>query len=575
MQATTRGRILCSGIGGGKSRVLCYSAICDALKGERVAVVSFSYRMLYDVILHSIRECLDAFGLNPITDYQIQLGNMAVVFPGGGEVMLRSGDDPDRLRGLSIDGCYIDECRQFPDRTLFDVMIGRLRESESAHWALTTSPKGKDWVYKVAESFGLQDAWATGFARNDDCTVIVQATYENTFLPESYIADLRRQYTGKLALQEIEGQIVDWSAGIFLREWFDNRDMPYKVTTGVRYWDLASSTEVSADFSVGVLMSRRNGISHVVDVKRVKMSYPELRELIVSTAYEDGEGVVIGIEQVGMQLALVSDLMAEPRLARFKVKGNKVGSTGKLARAMPLTSRFESKTLKICNGKWNDSYVDEMCGFSGDDKAHDDSVDATSGAWTLLNVQPLFRSLPTSQPAIDDAKSMQSIGAIEIVNFRAHMVRGQWNPHTEQLLVLDSIEVDTIAEIVAYMKPCVRRLGGKDLDNDSLKNISMALVKGGAPIVTGDLDPIGSAYWANSLIQRGRVYVAPGKVFADMSAADTQSDPTPWVRCFLRIVQECRSWKKPETKVYAPFEKAREQAKKKYQESLVPRKDWA
>jgi len=34
---------------------------------------------------------------------------------------------------------------------------------------------------------------------------------------------------------------------------------------------------------------------------------------------------------------------------------------------------------------WNDAYIDELCAFTPRGALHDDQVDATSGAWAMMD----------------------------------------------------------------------------------------------------------------------------------------------------------------------------------------------
>ena len=87
------------------------------------------------------------------------------------EILFRSGDQPDSLRGLSLDGFGIDEAREFKDRSIYDIMIGRLSNSTNAQGYITTSPKGKNWAWELE---GLPDT-----------ETIIQRTHENPFLPKA------------------------------------------------------------------------------------------------------------------------------------------------------------------------------------------------------------------------------------------------------------------------------------------------------------------------------------------------------------------------------------------------------
>lgn len=519
-------------------------------------------------------DSLERFGLEMIKDWTFNKGDLEFNVRGT-QIMLRSADEPSKLRGLSINYFLLDEAREFKSDEVFTTLLARIRESEEDFWAIASTTRGKNWFFDVIKKEGLEHAFTTGYAYNQGLTVVIQATRENPFLPKAYLAELEQRYSGKLAEQELQGGIVDWSAGVFVQSWFQDRALYWRPTYGVRAWDIAVSTKTSSDFSAGVLMARKGQTVHICDLVHEKVNYVDLKELIYTTAMKDGPGITIVVESVGTQVGIVQDLQSDRRLASFKVIGRKV-TKDKLSRALPMAPRFEQGTLKLCAGTWNQTLIDEMCSFSGDGTGHDDIVDACSIAWESINVDPLVRPINNvSRLNVDEIKLCQLFSSIEIVDFQAYMIKALWHPHRELLEIVDEQKATTIEDISGYLRPAKRRVGGKNLDSDSLKNISMALVKAQSPVVTGDLDDVGSVYYLNQLITGDKFYIPiVTRTYSDLIASDKESELSPFVKCLLRIVQECRSWKKPEPKVYGPFEKQREVAKKIQAAALIPQTDW-
>jgi predicted phage terminase large subunit-like protein len=54
----------------------------------------------------------------------------------------------------------------------------------------------------------------------------------------------------------------------------------------------------------------------------------------------------------------------------------------KVSRAMPLSAGFESGTIQLCYGEWNQVFINELVNFPDGD--HDDIVDAVTGAYNCL-----------------------------------------------------------------------------------------------------------------------------------------------------------------------------------------------
>jgi predicted phage terminase large subunit-like protein len=125
------------------------------------------------------------------------------------EVLFRSGDDPDRLRGPNLSGLWLDEASLL-DENAFLIGLARLREAGEFGWLTATfTPKGKShWTYDV-------------FGRERDGAQLVKArTSENPFLDETFIATVSARYGGLRGMQELEGEFVDIEGAEFDPTWF-------------------------------------------------------------------------------------------------------------------------------------------------------------------------------------------------------------------------------------------------------------------------------------------------------------------------------------------------------------------
>ncbi len=120
----------------------------------------------------------------------------------GFEIIFRSTDNPDRLRGPNVSLVYLDEASLMPKQAWL-ISIGRLRERKDWRFWLTTTPKGLNWVYEV---FGKED--------KDRATIRV-ATHENPYLNRDTIAALEEQYVGDFRRQELEGEFVAFEGLVY------------------------------------------------------------------------------------------------------------------------------------------------------------------------------------------------------------------------------------------------------------------------------------------------------------------------------------------------------------------------
>lgn len=370
LQSKAKGTIYRGGIRSGKTYILCIKAILNALVGRRQLVISFSFPMLRDVVLFTFLEVLPKFGLIEDQDYYINKTEMIITLRGT-QILLRSGDNPNNIRGISCADFFIDESREFKDDEAFLVALGRISDIEDAQWFICSSPKGKDWTYELCS--------------DPEVNLIVQKTSENPFLPRSYIRELRKRYTSKFAQQELEASIIELGAGIIDSSWFKYVDrLEYK--DAIRAWDLAVSIKTQADFTAGAWCSMIDSKLYIRHMVHGKFEYPDLKKKIIATAQMDGTDTIISLEQAGQQLGYIDDLKKNtPELLPYTIK-SRVPEGDKLNRALPWITRAEAGNVFLVRGPWNAKFTDECRDFAADmSHLHDDQIDAVSQAYALLS----------------------------------------------------------------------------------------------------------------------------------------------------------------------------------------------
>ena len=109
--------------------------------------------MLRDATLRTFKQVAEA------AIAETHASEMRLTLRNGAEVLFRSADQPDRLRGPNISWAWIDEASLCGAET-WDITIGRLRADGKAGpcW-ITTTPTGRNGVYQ-------QQAHITVFSRN-------------------------------------------------------------------------------------------------------------------------------------------------------------------------------------------------------------------------------------------------------------------------------------------------------------------------------------------------------------------------------------------------------------------------
>jgi predicted phage terminase large subunit-like protein len=363
-------RAFVGGIGSGKSWLLSYDMLRKSKPEHTYMIVSPTYSMLSDSILRTflaLARDLDLIdGARRSAPPEVQLKT-------GAEILFRSADDPEKLRGPNLAGVALDEA-SLMSREVYDIAIGRLRQHGRQGWLTAAfTPKGRQhWTYKV---FGTKQPNTELFHATTD---------ENPFLPEAFTLTVGQQYGSRKRRQELGGEFLDVEGALFQRDWFQIIDcgaVP-PLAQLVRAWDLASTEQKNAndpDWTVGLLLGRDKAkVLYVLDVRRTRSSPQQVERLVRATAEADGRTVEIWMEQEpGSAGKFVAESFGKLLLGfRF----NAERSTGsKVDRALPCAAAAENGLIKVARSGWNDAFLDEVESFPGG--GHDDQCDALSLAF--------------------------------------------------------------------------------------------------------------------------------------------------------------------------------------------------
>jgi predicted phage terminase large subunit-like protein len=163
----------------------------------------------------------------------------------------------------------------------------------------------------------------------------------------------------------------------------------------VRYWDLAATEAKMGrdpDFTVGFLMAKSRNEYFCIDAIRGRWSPAQVETKVFETALRDrtrfAEKLKVRIEEEpgAAGKSLVSHY--KDLLAGFDVDGAR--ATGnKMVRAQPFATQVANHRIKVVVGNWNMPFIDEMRYFPVG--AHDDMIDAASGAFNELAIGPKWK----------------------------------------------------------------------------------------------------------------------------------------------------------------------------------------
>jgi predicted phage terminase large subunit-like protein len=178
---------------------------------------------------------------------------------------------------------------------------------------------------------------------------------------------------------------------LFKRTWLEGRIVSESppIVRAVRFWDLAATAvgengNTDPDWTVGLLLGITSGnVYYILDVRRFRESWGEVKRRIRQTAIGDGTKVEVRIEQEGGAQAkgVAQDIVRDvlQGFAAYAVKPR----TSKVERSKPAQAAAERGDVWIVAGQWVNAFIDELVTFPN--AAHDDQVDGLTGAFEALS----------------------------------------------------------------------------------------------------------------------------------------------------------------------------------------------
>lgn len=177
--------------------------------------------------------------------------------------------------------------------------------------------------------------------------------------------------------------------GLFKTERIEALDYTPDCTRVVRFYDLAVTAKRSADYTAGIKLGVTSDERFVIlDVYRAQKEFPDVHEAIVQNATVDGRDVHIRLEAEKAGIIGLDYLLRDSRMRPYTID-KRPPEGDKYTRALPFAARIEAGRVAMVRAEWNHALINELRSFPRG--AHDDLVDALSGAYGMLSVpEPLF-----------------------------------------------------------------------------------------------------------------------------------------------------------------------------------------
>lgn len=174
---------------------------------------------------------------------------------------------------------------------------------------------------------------------------------------------------------------VPLGGGMIKVDWiqrYATHELPEEFEMIVQSWDTASKVNNFSDYSVGITLGIHNKKIYVLDIKRARMDFPNLRRAAIA-AYHQYHPHTILIEDASSGTQLVQDLKEQNIYCVKPIRPEGDKKTRLFAQA----SVFESGKIYVpAKSPWVDDFIHELTSFPS--AKFDDQVDAISQGLTYL-----------------------------------------------------------------------------------------------------------------------------------------------------------------------------------------------
>lgn len=367
-------RAFLGGRGSGKSFAGAYDLLKRAKRNCTYTVVGPTSGQLHDSSLQTFRKLAWELGLWKDWSASTQTAFLTT----GATIRFRSADNPERLRGPDLSGCWLDE-GSLMDREALEICQACLREHGKQGWlSCTFTAKGlSHWTYELFGSL------------RPNTEVFTSHTGENPFLPKDFEEQLREQWgSTPFARQELEGAFValegaEWPGEYFDTILYDQFPLhPRDVFTHIVALDPSKGKQAKAgDYSALLhVIASRDLHLYLEDAHIARLPTDQVESATVAYIQEYQPGVVI-VEANGFQEVLADNILKKCQQLSIPCPLHPfVNTVDKATRIrMLLTPYLAQKRLHIRKCPATDMVLAQMRDFpvcTQSTKFHDDAIDA-------------------------------------------------------------------------------------------------------------------------------------------------------------------------------------------------------
>lgn len=310
-RSLARFRVLACGRRWGKTRLGAALCLKTAADGGRAWWVAPSYpmsvvgwRLIHRLALQ-------------IPGAEILKGDRRVTLPGGGEIQVRSADNPDSLRGEGLDLAVLDECAFMHEDAWQEALRPALSDRRGRALFIST-PKGRNFFWRLWQrcADATQDEWR-GWQL---------PTADNPYIAPSEIEAARLGLPERVFAQEYLAQFLDDAGGVFRRVVeaatataqdgaIGGHEYAFGVDWG-RTSDFTCVIVLDVTHSEVVAIDRFNQIDYATQLGRLTALYERFQpRVIVAEANSMGQPLIEQLQRAGMPVVAFTTSNASKQIA--------------------------------------------------------------------------------------------------------------------------------------------------------------------------------------------------------------------------------------------------------------------
>ena len=280
--------VLACGRRWGKTRLGALRCMTVGLRGGRAWWVAPSYPM--STVGWRLIKRLSG----PVPGTEKREVDRLIVYPGGGEVQVKSADNPDSLRGEGLNFLVMDECAFIKEAAWAEALRPALSDRRGKALFIST-PKGRNWFWRL---------WQMGQdSSRSEWHAWRFPTADNPFIQADEIEAARQLLPERVFAQEYLAEFLDDSGAVF-RHVVEaaNAQAEHSAQPGHDYvmgvdWgkhnDFTVLTVLDVTSRSMVCLDRFNQIDYTVQMGRLKALYDRFKpRAIVAEVNAMGEPLV-------------------------------------------------------------------------------------------------------------------------------------------------------------------------------------------------------------------------------------------------------------------------------------------